>query len=214
MPREEISPLVKRQWTVLPLARGWDLEKRPYEVSLVAPQFHARSRGLSPDTAHHTFSLAAPGRPPRSDAGHSARTSPLSCHLPHGFLRPLREETSVTLRPEESGAGSVSAHPGWHPASRGRLPRVRCTPQPSPDTCVPRAGRTSRLRDQGPSKPSNVAQGPSPSLGGGSPHVSPLMWCDGIFQASFQKEKVNNVKALWPAPPPSETCPLVVQRRG
>lgn len=41
-----------------------------------------------------------------------------------------------------------------------------------------------------------MAQGPSDSLGGGGSHTQPLMWGDGIFQDSFQKEKVNNVKAL------------------
>lgn len=63
-----------------------------------------------------------------------------------------------------------------------------------------------------PSEPSPVAQGPSPSLGSGSSHVRPLMWCDGMFQASFQKEKVNNVKALLPlssSPPPPAPRPAL-----
>lgn len=34
------------------------------------------------------------------------------------------------------------------------------------------------------------------------------MWCDGMFQASFQKEKVNNVKALLPHSSPLRDMPF------
>lgn len=157
--------------------------------------------GLSPDTSITPAVLLLRAVHTCSHTGHSDGTGPLPGHPPRDILRPPREGTSVTLGPGQRGEGSASVHPAWLPARLGPSPHVRCRPQPGPHTCVPGAGRTSRFRSEGPWEPSHVAQGPSPSLGGGSSHVSPLMWCDGIFQASFQKEKVNNVKALLPLLP-------------
>lgn len=130
-------------------------------------------------------------------------TSPLSCHLRRGTLRSLRGADIGSHVPRGPGReGKAGLCPPWAasrrpgpepPGSGAHLSRAA----PCPHAHARRAG-AAPFHARGPSKPSHVAQGPSPSLGGGSSHVSLLMWCDGIFQASFQKEKVNNVKALLP----------------
>lgn len=133
--------------------------------------------------------------------------TPACCHVTSRTASEgLPGKRRCLFRPDTRSQGrEVKAQlclPWVAPRPSGPAPRksgANLSPTPAPPRSrAPRAGTTSRFHSKRPSEPSPVAPDPSPSLGGGRSHVSPLMWCDGIFQASFQKEKVNNVKALLP----------------